>query len=306
MIRLHIGVIGIGSIAEKAYLPVYAGLKGVSFSFCTRNTQTLKQIHEKYGWSSLYTSLDELIESGINAAFVHAATVAHPQIVEQLLDHGISVYIDKPMSDQFETAKHLTGLAERKGVLLMTGFNRRFAPMNRRLAEVGDKSMIIYQKNRVNDPKEIRTFIYDDFIHVVDTVRFLLDDPVDLLDVHARKLKDGKFTDLTVVFHAGQQLAVAVMNRVSGVNQESVQVMAPSGEYFVRNLTEMEQIKGIETTRIPFGDWESTLYKRGFEQIVRAFIEAVRTHQNEPISKSDALETHLICEKIIHKVVKNS
>lgn len=303
---MHIGVIGIGSIAEKAYLPVYAGFKGVSFSFCTRNAKTLEQLRKKYGWNSLYTSFDELIESGITAAFVHAATVAHPQIVEKLLDHGISVYIDKPMSDQFETAKHLTGLAERKGVLLMTGFNRRFAPMNRRLAEVEDKSMIIYQKNRVNDPKEIRTFVYDDFIHVVDTVRFLLDDPVDLLDVHARKLQNGKYTDLTVVFHSGQQLAVAVMNRVSGVNQESVQVMAPTGEYFVRNLTEMEQIRGIEITRIPFGDWESTLYKRGFEQIVRAFIEAVRTHQNEPISKSDALETHLICEKIIHKVVKNS
>ncbi len=303
---MHIGVVGIGSIAQKAYLPVYAGLDGVSFSFCTRKEQTLEQLHEQYGWDSLYTSLDDLIASGITAAFVHAATAAHPQIVEKLLNHGISVYIDKPLSDQFETTKHLTGLAESKGVLLMTGFNRRFAPMNRRLAEVREKSTIVYQKNRINDPKEIRTFVYDDFIHVVDTIRFLLDEPVETIDVHARKNRQGRYTDLTVIFHAGQQLAVALMNRISGVNRESVQAIAPSGEYFVRNLTELEQIRGIETTRIPFGDWESTLYKRGFEQIVRAFIDALSNHLNEPITKSDALETHLICEKIIHKALKNS
>lgn len=303
---MHIGVVGIGSIAQKAYLPIYAGLDGVSLSFCTRNQQTLEQIHERYGWDSLYTSLDDLIGSGITAALVHAATAAHPQIVEKLLNHHISVYIDKPVSDQIETTKHLTGLAESKGLLLMTGFNRRFAPMNRRLAEVHDKSTIVYQKNRINDPEEIRTFVYDDFIHVVDTVRYLLDDPVETLDVHARKNQQGKYTDLTVIFHAGQQLAVALMNRVSGVNQESVQAIAPSGEYFVRNLTELEQIKGIEMTRIPFADWESTLYKRGFEQIVHAFIDALKNHLKEPITKSDALETHLICEKIIHKALKNS
>lgn len=306
MIGLHIGVIGIGSIAQKAYLPVYAGLDGETFSFCTRNVATLEQLHKKYGWDSLYTSIDELIGSGINAAFVHAATVAHPQIIEKLLNRGVSVYCDKPISDQFETTKHLTGLAESKGALLMTGFNRRFAPMNRRLAEIQDKSMIVYQKNRMDDPKEIRTFVYDDFIHVVDTTRFLLDDPVDMIDVHTRKAQDGRYTNLTVIFHAGQQLAVTMMNRISGVNQEVVQAIAPSGEYFVRNLTEMEGIKGIETTRIPFGDWESTLYKRGFEQIVRAFVAAVKNHQMEPISKSDSLETHLICEKIIHKALQNS
>jgi Predicted dehydrogenases and related proteins len=306
MIGLHIGVIGIGSIAQKAYLPVYAGLDGAAFSFCTRNVETLEQIHEKYGWDSLFTSLDELIGSGINAAFVHAATVAHPQIIEKLLNRGISVYCDKPISNQFETTKHLIGLAESKGALLMTGFNRRFAPMNRRLAEIQNKSMILYEKNRINDPKEIRTFVYDDFIHVVDTTRFLLDGPVETIDVHARKERDGRYSNLTVVFHAGRQLAVMLMNRMSGVNQEVVQAIAPTGAYFVRNLTEMEEIKGIETTRIPFGDWESTLYKRGFEQIVRTFLDAVRNHQQEPVSKSDSLETHLICEKIIHKALQNS
>ncbi|WP_332238554.1 Gfo/Idh/MocA family protein [Sporolactobacillus sp. KGMB 08714] len=299
MIVLKIGIIGIGSIAKKAYLPIYAGLSGVECHFCTRNRETLEQIRAGYRWNHFYQNPDQLIESGVEAVFVHAATPAHPMIIEKMLNHGISVYTDKPIAEDYETAKKLTEIAENKKVLLMTGFNRRFAPYNLEASAIPEKSMIVYQKNRVNDPKDIRAFIFDDFIHVVDTVRFLLGRPIDTLTVHAIKNREGLYTELSVVFHAGRQLAVAIMSRKSGANQEILQVMSPQGEYVVRDLSSIERIQGADTTIRHFGDWTPMLYKRGFEQIVDAFLKAVAGGGEEPIAKADALETHRICEKII-------
>lgn len=299
---LKIGIIGIGSIAEKAYLPIYAGLSGVECHFCTRNSETLEKIRARYRWTHLYNDLNQLIENGIEAAFVHAATPAHPAIIEKLLNSGISVYTDKPIADHYETAKRLTEIAEQKNVLLMTGFNRRYAPYNQEAAQVPDKSLIVYEKNRVNDPKKIRPFVFDDFIHVVDTLRFALDRPVDSIQVHAVKNQEDLFTGLSVFFHAGKRMAVAIMSRTSGANQEILQVMSPQGEYVVRDLSVMEQIHGTEKTVKHFGDWAPMLYKRGFEQIVGAFLDAVMTEGNEPIAKRDALETHRLCEEIIQAV----
>lgn len=306
MMSMKIGVVGIGSIAEKAYLPVYAGLKDVEFHFCTRNAQTLEKISAMYRWKYLYQSIDQLIESGIEAAFVHAATSAHPAIISKLLNEGISVYVDKPIADHYETARALTELAEKQKVLLMTGFNRRFAPLNNEAFAVPGKSLIVYQKNRVNDPKNIRTFVYDDFIHVVDTVRYLLNQPVDRIDVAAKKNEANLYTNLSVNLHAGSQMAVTVMSRMSGANQELLQIMSPGGEYIVHNLTELEQINGTGRFRKQFSDWTPTLYKRGFVQIITAFLDAVKTHKNEPISKADALETHLICERIVQKAERKT
>jgi virulence factor len=52
-------------------------------------------------------------------------------------------------------------------------------------------------------------------------------------------------------------------------------------------------------------DWESTLKKRGFEQMVAEFVKAVTTGSKVSISAMDALETHEICERILSKLGRN-
>ncbi|MCF7566889.1 hypothetical protein L3X37_00725 [Sabulilitoribacter arenilitoris] len=66
----------------------------------------------------------------------------------------------------------LTTATENK-VLLHLGFNRRFAPLISSLKNEEEPIQISWQKNRVNLPDKPRVFIFDDFIHVVDSLRFL-------------------------------------------------------------------------------------------------------------------------------------
>ncbi|MBC1243773.1 Gfo/Idh/MocA family oxidoreductase [Listeria welshimeri] len=295
---LKVAVVGLGGIAQKAYLPVFAEMENIEVHLYTRNAQKLKHLSEKYRFDHYHQSINSMIESGINAAFVHSSTASHPEVIRTFLSHNIPVYVDKPIADNLEEVEELTRLAAEKNTILMTGFNRRYAPKYQELKALSDKNMIVMQKNRVAQAGEARTFIYDDFIHVIDTIRFLLDAKIDQVNVFPVWQKE-LLSSITVQISAGDKVATAIMNRDSGVNEERLAVMTPGAKYEVENVTETHIYEGTTERFERFGDWETTLYKRGFVPIIQAFLTAVRNGEKAPISEEDALQTHQLAEQIL-------
>ncbi|CAL9543921.1 hypothetical protein SUDANB95_04253 [Actinosynnema sp. ALI-1.44] len=45
-----------------------------------------------------HTTLDGLLDAGIKAAFVHAPTERHAEIVTRLLEADVDVFVDQPLS----------------------------------------------------------------------------------------------------------------------------------------------------------------------------------------------------------------
>ncbi|WP_449538889.1 Gfo/Idh/MocA family protein [Ferdinandcohnia sp. Marseille-Q9671] len=300
---MKIGVIGLGDIAQKAYLPVYSGLKEIEFHFYTRNQEKLRTITSQYRFEHIHSDLQSMVDSGITGAFVHSATSSHEEIVEWLLHHGIHVFVDKPITDNYEGANRLVKLAEERGLILMTGFNRRFAPSYVSLKEVSNPNMVVVQKNRKNLPGEPRTFIFDDFIHVVDTMRYLFPHPVEDMLVNGR-MENGSLYHVVIQFISKGGTAIGIMNRDNGTTEEIAQVMGPLEKRTVTNVSNLLISKDLENSEVRSSDWESTLYKRGFEQMVTDFIRAVSTNSEPKISTRDALETHEICEEILTKLAE--
>ncbi|XJZ26998.1 Gfo/Idh/MocA family protein [Bacillota bacterium Lsc_1132] len=298
---IKVGVIGLGDIAQKAYLPIYAATDDVEFHLYTPNQQKAAAIAEKYRFNNVHTSLESLIQSKINAAFVHSSTETHEEVVRELLTNGIHVFVDKPITDQYSTSKALVELAEQKNLLLMTGFNRRFAPAIQQLKEVNQPNMVIVQKNRPSLPGEIRTFIFDDFIHVVDTMRYLFLYPIE--EVLVRGTKTGELLSHVIVqFISNQATAIGIMNRESGTTEEKAEVMSPIEKRTAYNLANLVISKDQSETEIRFGDWQTTLFKRGFEAMVMDFIDAINKNANPAITARDALETHRLCEEIARQL----
>lgn len=298
---LKIAVLGLGGIAQKAYLPVFAHLDNIEVHLYTRDAQKLKSLSEKYRFHNTHSSVESVIRSDVDAAFIHTSTTSHPEIVRAFLEAEIPVYVDKPVADNYEVTKELIELAEAKKTLLMVGFNRRFAPRYAALAGRNDINMILMQKHRKAQASEPRTFIFDDFIHVVDTVLHLLDAPVERMTVFPTM--DGSLLSaITVQFVANGKTATAMMNRDSGTSEERLTVFTSDAKWEVEHVTELHRYEGTGHEIFRFGDWETTLYKRGFESIITAFLDAVRDGKAEPVSKSSALETHRICEQILRYV----
>jgi len=124
---MKLGIIGLGDIAKKAYLPVLSE-KGIELVLCTRNVETLKSLSKKYRIQETAQSVQQLIAIGVDAAIVSTATKAHFEIAETLLKNGIHTYIDKPISMSFHETEKIVHLAKEKNLIAMVGFNRRFIP----------------------------------------------------------------------------------------------------------------------------------------------------------------------------------
>lgn len=66
-----------------------------------------------------------------------------------MLNAGVHVCVDKPLADKLSEAESLVELAARRGLTLMVGFNRRFAPLYRELkAHLDDAASLRMDKHR--------------------------------------------------------------------------------------------------------------------------------------------------------------
>ncbi len=298
---LKIGIIGLGDIAEKAYLPVLSRKKA-EIHLCTRNVARLLHVGEQYRFKYLHQNLESLISSGITGAFVHTATSSHREIVETLLNHNIHVYVDKPVTYDFAATEKLVTLAKQKGLLLMVGFNRRFAPSYQNLKTVEDINMIIMQKNRKSLPGDVRVFVLDDFIHVIDTLLYLFPYPIEKILVNGKK-KNNLLYHAVVQFISGNgATAIGIMNRDSGTVEEKVEVFSSGEKRVVYNLSESVILQDKHEKKSGTSDWEPTLFKRGFEQIVDNFLQKITSAEKPVTAAQEILRTHKICEEIVKKL----
>ncbi|MFJ5265425.1 Gfo/Idh/MocA family protein [Streptomyces sp. NPDC088387] len=296
---MKVGCIGLGDIAQKAYLPVLGVQPGIELHLQTRTPATLHRVADTLHLpgSQRHTSLDELLAQDLDAVFVHAPTAVHPEIVTRLLEAGVPTYVDKPLAYELADSERLVTLAEERGVSLAVGFNRRYAPAYAQCAD-HPRELILMQKNRVGLPEDPRTMVLDDFIHVVDTLRFLAPGPVDDITVRAR-VEDGLLHHVVLQLAGAGFTALGVMNRLSGSTEEILEVSGQDTKRQVTNLAEVTDHKGQPTVRRR-GDWVPVARQRGIEQVVLAFLDAVRT--GKPLSARDALATHDLCERVVRAI----
>ncbi|MCG5211959.1 Gfo/Idh/MocA family protein [Streptosporangium sp. KLBMP 9127] len=287
-------MIGLGDIARKAYLPVLAQVPGIELHLCTRDRERLDLLGDEHRIPARHTSVDEVVKAGVQAALVHAATVAHPEIVERLLRAGVHVYVDKPIADNLADADRLVRQARAAGCSLMTGFNRRHAPGYADLLDL-PRDLVVMQKNRAAFAATPRKVVFDDFIHVVDTLRFLTPGEATRTEIRAR-VREGLLEHVVLELSGDGFTALGIMNRVSGAAEESCEVMGGGMKRRVVNLGDVVDYAAGETlTRRP--DWTSVARQRGIEQICLAFLAAVR--EGRVIDGADALRTHALCEEIV-------
>ncbi|MCS0635631.1 Gfo/Idh/MocA family oxidoreductase [Streptomyces sp. LP05-1] len=300
---MKVGCIGLGDIARKAYLPVLTTRPGVEPHLQTRTPATLAAVAETFRVPAehCHTDLDALLAARPDAAFVHAPTAAHPEIVARLLEAGVPTYVDKPLAYEPADSRRLVELAERRGVSLAVGFNRRYAPGYAQCLD-HPRELILMQKNRTGLPEDPRTLVLDDFIHVVDTLRFLLPGPVEHTDVRAR-VRDGLLHHVVLQLSGDGFTAIGTMNRRNGSTEEILEVSGQDTKRQVVNLAEVVDHKGQPTVRRR-GDWEPVARQRGIEQIVDAFLTAVA--EGRTLSARDALETHELCERVVREITEQA
>ncbi|MGV8983061.1 hypothetical protein [Clostridium sp.] len=58
---MKVGIIGLGDIAQKGYLPVLTEKENIELILCTRNVDTLKKLSKKYRINQYVQTVDLLL-----------------------------------------------------------------------------------------------------------------------------------------------------------------------------------------------------------------------------------------------------
>lgn len=298
---MKIGLIGIGDIAMKAYLPVVSRIKDVELYLSSRNKSILEDVKAEYKHLNIVETVDDLISKEIDAVMIHTSTQVHFELCKKFLSKGIPVYIDKPISMDILEVRELFKIAKEKNVLFRTGFNRRYSTWVKEMSSLGRPDAIIYQKNRFDWPGETKDYIFVDFIHVIDTFRYLMQEEV--ISVEAKGLVKNDEMYSLHVFLKGKHVSVsALMYRDSGKSEEKIEVMWPNHKILVNDLNDKIEYYDKLEVHHKHNDWHPVLDRRGFDGLIAEFIADVNNGGNYLLSDDDALKTHELCEEIYNLV----
>jgi virulence factor len=302
---VNVGVIGLGSFATVARLPVLAGLPNARMTACmARTSRTVDRIVSQFGFQKGFTELEAFIrESGVEAAVVATPKQTHYDIVMPLLEHGIHVFCEKPMAMSLGQAEQMVQCAAKNGRVLMIGFNRRYAPVyewaKKEFSEQRPDVCVAF-KNRPGT--EYRATL-ENAIHMVDLMRFFCGDCVELT-AHAQ-YTDRDYEDSTAAVMKFDSGAVGFLlgNRTCGQWMERVELYG-SGKTVMVNcpdditVVDNEQEHTRKLTPLHSG-WATLEEKMGFRQEMAAFLDAVTGGIEPRTLASDSIKTHILLNRIL-------
>jgi len=300
--KLRIGVIGLGGIAQKAYLPVLSHAENWTLAGgFSPNQQKAQAVCDSYRMAC-FSRIDELA-SQCDAVFVHSSTASHYEVVGQLLAQGVHVYVDKPLAAELGQAEQLVEQAQKAGKVLMVGFNRRFAPLYRQLKEnMQDAASLRMDKHRTNSvgPNDLRFTLLDDYLHVVDTALWLAGGNATLesglLQINeADQMLYGEHH-----FLCGETLVTTSMHRRAGTARESVQAVTEGAVYQLDNMQIWREEQQDILTQLPVPGWQSTLAQRGFVGAIEHFVDCVSNQTAPETSGEQAIYAQAMIEKILN------
>ncbi len=301
MSKLRIGVVGLGGIAQKAYLPLLG--QAVDWQLVggfSPNQQKAQLVCDSYRMRC-FSRLDSLAQQ-CDAVFVHSSTASHFQVVGELLERGVHVYVDKPLAETLEQSERLIALANKQGKALMVGFNRRFAPLYRQLKQqMQQPASIRMDKHRADSvgPKDLRFTLLDDYLHVVDTALWLGGGAGNPLSGSLRVNQAGEMLYAEHHFACGETLVTTSMHRRAGSQRESVQAVTEGAVYQLNDMRQWWREDQHGIVEQPAPGWQTTLTQRGFAGAVQHFIQAVSNQTMPETAGEQAIYAQQAIEKML-------
>ncbi len=304
---MKIGIIGLGDIAQKAYLPVITTLPNVELVLCTRNSDIVRQLAQQYRIPETCTDYRQLLHYHVDAVMVHAATSVHPEIAEFFLKNGIPTFVDKPLADSAQACEVLYELAEKYHQPLYVGFNRRHIPLfNHHLPQLQHNQLanlrsLRWEKNRYNLTGDARTFIFDDFIHPLDSVNLCA--KTDLQDVYVTHQRNAdQLARLDVQWQAGETILHASMNRQFGNTGERVQVTLINEAYEFDSFVAGQCWKENQQQSLTLKDWTPMLESKGFKHMILDWFSVVQAGVLPQQIIDRNIASHQLAEAICNKI----
>ena len=162
MDKIRVGIVGVGSIAQSAHLPHYAGQNDVEVAaFADPETERVEKaaaaFAQKHGVAQppVYATMEEMIAAKrerIDAVSICTPNAQHVPLAREALAAGWHTLLEKPMGTETADVEALTKQAEDCGRILMIGMTHRYredVEVVKRYIDAGELGDIYFAKTRI-------------------------------------------------------------------------------------------------------------------------------------------------------------
>ncbi len=301
---MRIAVIGLGDIAQKAYLPLLASWEGIELFLCSRSPATVERLQRQYRVLSGTTNLSDVPKWNPDAAFVLTPSPTHVAAARFLLEAGIDVFLEKPATLHSQETLEIAQLADSQERILMVGFNRRFAPLHQQAKALWQERPIgfcVLEKHRATaaHPDLFSNYL-DDTIHIIDLLRFFCGEGEALFTV--QQVREGRLVGAVslIALHGGGY-GLVVTSLQAGGWREQYALHGSGRSLYLDAFSRLRLVSdGSEQVwELGSGEWRPMLEARGFVSQIAHFLTCVRHRQSPLTSAWEAYRTQSLLEEMV-------
>ena len=262
---MKVCVIGTG-VMGKNHARVYSEMDGVELAAVSDvNEKTGREVAGKHG-CKYYGDYKEMLRTERPCAVsVCVPTAFHYEVARNVIERGVNLLIEKPISDDVGKAEKLVNLAEKNGVVLAVGHIERFNPAVQELkiiidsGRLGKITSILARRVGIMPPRiKDANVVIDIAVHDIDVFSYLLGKyPVSIYASggHALLNKRDDYADIFLKYNGTN--GFIEVNWITPVKIRVLNVTGTKGyaslNYITQELTLYESI--YERDYDEFGDF---------------------------------------------------
>lgn len=337
MSRMKVSVIGTGHAGRSFHIPGLSVFPDVDLSICDIDQTLLNAVGDEFRIppARRYAEYREMLErENPEAVLLLMAQYPHGnhspdtyfRILNELMDQGRHVLVEKPLAMTPDEARPLVEKAEKTGVITMVSVNRRFNPLvtlcRKAVEHNGPVLNVSCHYYKAGPPVAAGSLdrLTSDMMHALDLMRFLLgEDVAEARTTVARTADDGMPTAFfalatsragaTGVFsanvRAGERLQMWEIHgiNISAVIQtEAAYPMASPSMSAVIYRPDERPARYLDTeipTGRPYLDMRDAHVSKGFAHADRYFINCVRARRQPHCNFADSYRTLCLCRDIL-------
>ncbi len=249
-------------------------------------------------------------DKSVDAVLVCTPTDTHADLIEKFAKAGKHVFCEKPVDLDLARAEAVVSIAEKAGVRLMLGFNRRYDPnfAGVRAAidqgRIGDVEMVTITSRDPGAPdiayaSRSGGIFRDMTIHDLDMARFMLGEEPVLVSAHATvlikpELKDiGDFDSATVILEtaSGKQAIITNSRRATYGYDQRVEVHGSLGVAGAGNQLENTVVIGTREgySSAALQNFFMTRYTASYAAEITEFIAALKENREPATTGRDGV-----------------
>lgn len=294
---VRIGLIGAGSFANSVLLPAMKRNTVEFVSVASATGAHARYTAEKFGFVSCATEESNVIDDPhVNTVVISTRHHLHAEQVLAALEAGKNVFCEKPLClRESELRTIVQAKSQNQNILLMVGFNRRFAPMAVQMKnfvqDIHEPFVVNYRVNAgfipadhwINDPEQGGGRILGEVCHFIDFLVFLTGSQP--IEVQTRDAANpGRYSGdnviLSLTFAEGSQGTITyVASGSSSFSKERIEVFGGNSVAVLEDFRRCELIRNGKKKTL-----RSLLRQdKGHNDEWQAFVDAIRSNDEAPI-----------------------